>query len=649
MPADWAIQTFDLTKYFPATQGWRSLFWRQPADHPAVDHVNLAIRPGELFGLLGPNGAGKTTLIKMLATLVLPSSGTARVNGYELRREADVRKSLGLATSDERSFFWRLTGRQNLEFFARLNGLNRQAAAEATAEGLEQVGLTSQADQAFANYSTGMRQRLAIARALLGRPALLFLDEPTKGLDPTATRQVQRLIRDELTSTRGLTVFLTTHDLNEAQQICDRLAIMHQGRILAAGSVAELRHELGDIERYRLWVTALPEVSAARLGQAIPNLRLREAGPTLAPARPDGPNGQDKDGLATVVEFETVPGDLRLNQAIDLLREAHSQIQRVEVEQLSLETIFERLTTDGPTPHRTTAERSTQTSREAGGKFQAERKASLARHNPLNVVAAFLRRDLQVEISYRFAFLLQIFGVFFTVGVFYFLSLLLGDAALPYLEAYGGDYFAFVIIGIAFSGYFGVGISSFADRLRTAQTTGTLEAMLSTPTSLSMIVSSSALWDFLMVTFRVFVFLAVGAGLLGMQLKTGSLPGALALLTLTIGVFSSLGILAASFIMVIKRGDPITWAFTTLSTLLGGVYYPLAVLPEPLLWIARLLPITYALEGMRKALLQGAGLADLLPEILALSVFAVILVPGSLLAFRFAVRRAKTDGSLTHY
>lgn len=262
---------------------------------------------------------------------------------------------------------------------------------------------------------------------------------------------------------------------------------------------------------------------------------------------------------------------------------------------------------------------------------------------------AFLGRDFRLELSYRFSFFLQFFGIFFSVFLFYFLSLLLGQAASPYLQEYGGNYFAFVLIGIAFSGYFGVGLSSYAGSIRDAQTTGTLEAMLMTPTRLSTMVLASSLWDYLMTTFRVGVYLAIGVVAFGLDLGRGNLLAALVVLALTVVTFSTLGILSASFIMVLKRGDPVTWLVNSLASLLGGVYYPIGIMPGWLQQLAGLIPVTYALRAMRLALLQGASVGELLPDLAALAGFSVVLLPLSLLAFRFAVHRAKVDGSLTHY
>jgi len=267
----------------------------------------------------------------------------------------------------------------------------------------------------------------------------------------------------------------------------------------------------------------------------------------------------------------------------------------------------------------------------------------------MKLLRAFLIRDFYTEASYRFSFLITVAGIFFNAFVFYFLAQLIGDAAAPLLAAYKGDYFAFVLIGVAFGSYFGVGLTSFAGALRQAQTTGTLEAMLMTPTPVSWLIVGSAAWSYLFTTFRVLVYLLIGTLLLGVNLGGANYLGALAGLALAIVAFASIGILAASVIMVIKRGDPLTGLLAQLANLIGGVFYPVEILPAWLQWAAKLLPITYALRAMRLALLAEASWRELAPDLLALALFCAVLFPLSLLAFRFAVNRARVDGSLAHY
>jgi ABC-2 type transport system ATP-binding protein len=216
----------------------------------ALDQLSLAIRPGEIFGLLGPNGAGKTTLLKILATLIIPTSGKAWVNGHELSAAPAVRDSLTSVISDERSFYWRLTGHQNLEFFGTLHRLDPAALRVRISEVLHLVGLEHAAHQPVGSCSSGKKQRLALARALLPQKPVLLLDEPTKGLDPVATRQIHRLLKEELAQNRNFTVVLATHQLKEAEALCDRVAVLHQGRLRGCGTPSELRRELALFPRF---------------------------------------------------------------------------------------------------------------------------------------------------------------------------------------------------------------------------------------------------------------------------------------------------------------------------------------------------------------------------------------------------------------
>lgn len=262
---------------------------------------------------------------------------------------------------------------------------------------------------------------------------------------------------------------------------------------------------------------------------------------------------------------------------------------------------------------------------------------------------SFLVRDFYTETSYRLGFLVGIVGIFFRAFIFYFLAQLVNDSAAPLLTDYHGDYFAFILIGIAFGSYFGTGLTGFTTALRQAQTTGTLESLLMTPTPVSFIIIGSAAWSYTYTTFRVFVYLLIGTLLLGLNLSQANYLAALVVLILSIIAFASIGIIAASLIMVIKRGDPITALFGNLANLVGGVYYPIEILPGWLQWLAKLLPITYALRAMRLSLLNGAGWVELAPDLLALVVFCLILFPTSLLIFRAAVERARADGSLAQY
>jgi ABC-2 type transport system ATP-binding protein len=292
----------------------------------AVQDASMAVEQGELFGLLGPNGAGKTTLIKLLATLIVPTAGTARVNGCDLREESKIKASIGLVAGDERSFYWRLTGRQNLEFFAGLSGFSTHEAAHSIEKVLELVGLADRADERLQIYSTGMKQRLSIARGLLHDPPILFMDEPTKSLDPTATCRLHRLIKEDLVGRQGKTVLLTTHRLEEAEELCDRVAIMDKGRIRACGTLAELKARVERRDRYTLRVVGFSQEAEASI-RALPAITLLSA------------IGDEE----VLLQFEVVGGE-GLSEALHALQQDGCQILSMDRETTPLEEVFAHFT-----------------------------------------------------------------------------------------------------------------------------------------------------------------------------------------------------------------------------------------------------------------------------------------------------------------
>lgn len=261
----------------------------------------------------------------------------------------------------------------------------------------------------------------------------------------------------------------------------------------------------------------------------------------------------------------------------------------------------------------------------------------------------FIKRDFAIATSYKFAFFLQFFGIFLSVLTFYFIAKMFGNAVVPYLEPYGGDYFSFVLIGIAFSGYLGVGLGTFSGSIRQEQMMGTLEAMLVTPTKISTILIASSLWNYIFASINVLVYLLIGTILFGVNMSNANIFAALIILLLTIISFSSIGIISAGFIMIFKKGDPIAWVFSSVSGLLGGMAYPITVLPNWLQNFSYLLPITYSLRAMRHALLQGYPTTALATDIIALIIFSIVMMPLSILLFKFAVKKAKIDGSLIQY
>jgi ABC-2 type transport system ATP-binding protein len=232
------IETLGLTKRFGELQ--------------AVDHIDLSIREGEVFGLLGPNGAGKTTTLSMLATLLKPTEGTAKVDGHDVLTEpAAVRKSIGIVFQEPSSDDI-LTGRENLYLHALMYGVDRRIREQRFREVLKLVDLEDRADDQVKKYSGGMRRRLELARGLLHKPKILFLDEPTLGLDPQAREHIWQYIR-RLVDLEHVTVILTTHYMEEAERLCDRVAIIDDGRIIALDTPERLKHIIGgDIIRLRI-------------------------------------------------------------------------------------------------------------------------------------------------------------------------------------------------------------------------------------------------------------------------------------------------------------------------------------------------------------------------------------------------------------
>lgn len=267
---EYAIETIDLVKRYPTSaRRWRGAFFPggsrgggrvdsfsgmlsvlRGTKGPFIEAlrgVNLRIKNGEVFGVLGPNGAGKTTMIKILCTLVIHDKGEAYVHGFDVKKEpGEVLKNLQAVLPESRGFAWRLTGRQNLEFYALLYGLRENEAKERIDYLLEFTGLKERADDGYQQYSTGMQRRLLLCRALLRNTPTLLFDEPTAGLDPTSAEEFRSMLHDRLAREEGKTIFLSTHNLYEAQDMCDRIAILDRGKITACDTPDNIRYMMFD-------------------------------------------------------------------------------------------------------------------------------------------------------------------------------------------------------------------------------------------------------------------------------------------------------------------------------------------------------------------------------------------------------------------
>lgn len=262
---------------------------------------------------------------------------------------------------------------------------------------------------------------------------------------------------------------------------------------------------------------------------------------------------------------------------------------------------------------------------------------------------AFFWRDLLLAASYKLAFVKQLAGMLISALSLYFLSRMFNQAKPSFLEPYGGDYFAFVLIGIAFASYTTFSLRAFSSAISAAQSSGTLEVLLTTQTGLPTIVLSSSLYSFLLTSFNMFLYCVVGVLFFGVDMSHANFAAGLVILFLTVLSLGSIGILSASFIVVFKQGDPFTWLFSIAFWLLGGVVYPTTVLPDWLQSVSALIPFTSSLSAMRNAILQGHSLRMLTPDVMMLSLFALVMLPTSLFIFKRAIHRAKINGTLTHY
>jgi len=295
---------------------------RHFGDIKAVDGLTFAIEEGEVFGLLGPNGAGKTTTVRLLNGVLKPSTGQARVLGFDPATEgSELRRQTGVLTETP-SLYERLTARQNLTIFGALYSVPEPALSRRVTELLDFFQLSERADDKVGGFSKGMKQRLALARALLHEPPLLFLDEPTAGLDPEAARQVTDLIQ-QLSHQQGRTVLLCTHNLDEAQRLCDRVGVMNRGRLLAMGALAELARTLWQ----GLWV----------------DVELRTSPPAEAAAALRGVPGVDEVEGEAVRWAVRVSGDEVIPAVVAALVAQGASIMRVNPRQHSLEDIYLKL------------------------------------------------------------------------------------------------------------------------------------------------------------------------------------------------------------------------------------------------------------------------------------------------------------------
>jgi len=269
--------------------------------------------------------------------------------------------------------------------------------------------------------------------------------------------------------------------------------------------------------------------------------------------------------------------------------------------------------------------------------------------NGWRVIAAFVRRDFLAEKSYRLSFALGALATLANLAVFYFVGKLFGGALAPQLAPYGGNYFPYVFTALAFFGYIGTGAGSYAGRLRLEQTQGTLEAALSTPLGTIPFLAALTAWNFLFATFELLVYALAGLFIFKLDLAAANWPAAGTVFVLSAACFAALGILSSCFVVLFKRGNPLAWVLNNFEGLLGGVYFPVTVLPGWLAAVSGLLPVTYAVRAFQLTVLRGAGFGEIKGDLAALVLFDLILIPGSAWLFSLSVRRARRAGTLGEY
>lgn len=322
-----AISVANLSKTYPVPLARLKQFFRRKSTTPveALRDVSFAIREGEIFGLIGRNGAGKTTLTKIIATLVQPTSGTVTVRGYDsVRDEERVRAQIGLAGAEERTFYWRLTVEQNLKFFARLYGLTDRATRRRITELLAHFELTDQARRRFGELSTGNKQRMAVARALLNDHPVLLLDEPTRSLDPLAASRMRSLIASLARQDPPVTILLTSHNLAEVEELCERVAIISQGQIRAIDTPENLRSLHKQTERVHLTIRGISGERATQLlSSEFAELKTVE-----------------QDGIVTV-SFQREAADNLLDEAMRALLKAGAHVLACDAERGTLLDVLE--------------------------------------------------------------------------------------------------------------------------------------------------------------------------------------------------------------------------------------------------------------------------------------------------------------------
>ncbi len=311
-----ALEVVSVVKNFRRGRGLKKKIIR------AVDDANLTLAPGELFGLLGPNGAGKTTLVRCIATLLIPDAGSIRVFGHDAFRDSlYCRRRIGLLTSGERTLYWKLSARDNLNFFAALYGLSGKERDKRIDYLLELMDLKDVARERVERYSSGMKQKVSLARAILHDPDLILLDEPSLGLDPQFARFIRQFIKEELNQRQGKTILLTTHYMDEADELCNRIAFISRGRIVDCKTPEQYKRDIPHTEVLEVRCQGQPIITDLEKLSGVERF-----------------TSEFRDGT-TVLRLVTPRAENVLSDVIELLR-PQAKILSIDVKQPTLEDVF---------------------------------------------------------------------------------------------------------------------------------------------------------------------------------------------------------------------------------------------------------------------------------------------------------------------
>ncbi len=327
----YAIEVQDLKKEF-AIKKKNVSFWKRRKENKsfvAVNDISFNVNKGEIFGFLGPNGAGKTTTIKMISTLLRPTCGKILINGLDVQKNSmEILKNLGTVLAGERSIYWKLTGRENLKYFAAMNGITGKKAKEKIDYLLKRFSLDKRADETVEKYSTGMKQRIALAKALVADPPIVILDEPTSGLDPQSARNLREIILEF--KEEGRTILLTTHYMEEADQLSDRIAIIDHGEIIALDTPKNLKRSLNKSNTITFELNRWNDVIEKELQQikSIENIN----------------SYFDENNRKWEVKVQINNGNETINNLITTITNSNIKINNFKFEEPTLEDVFINLT-----------------------------------------------------------------------------------------------------------------------------------------------------------------------------------------------------------------------------------------------------------------------------------------------------------------